>query len=112
MEVSYVPEDKSKETPTIKDLVSQKRPMFSYEKEARIVLIKDYSNPNYPDRITLGAGVEWDPELHLEGIWVHPDSQYWFIEIVSETVRRLAPKLSGNGDPKVFYSKMNTYPPF
>ena len=86
--------------------------MFSYEKEVRIVLIQDYSNPKHPDRITLGAGVEWDPELHLDGIWLHPESQYWFYEVVSETVRRLAPKLSSNDEPKVFYSKMKTSPPF
>jgi hypothetical protein len=112
MEVSYISEAESKEIPTINRLVSQKRPMFSYEQEVRIVLVRDFSNPDHPDRITIGAGVDWDPELHLEGIWVHPEAKYWFIETVTETVRRLAPKLSRDGELLVWWSKMKSSPPF
>ncbi len=89
-------------------LVSQKRPMFAYEQEVRVVLIQDFTDHKNPDRITIGTGIPWNPELHIENIWVHPDAQFWFIESVTEVVRLLAPKLSG----QVWWSKMNTSPPF
>lgn len=112
IEVSYKAEEDTKEPPTVIDLVSQKRPMFSYEQEVRVVLIHDFSRPEHPDRITIGTGVEWDPELHVEGVWVHPESHYWFIETVTDIVRSLAPKLSHNGGPKVYFSKTRSSPPF
>ena len=89
-------------------LVSQKRPMFAYENEVRVVLLQDLADHKNPDRITIGTALSWDPELHIENIWVHPDAQSWFIESVTQVVRLLAPKLSG----QVWWSKMNTKPPF
>ncbi len=93
-------------------LVTQKRPMFAYEQEVRIVLVHDYNDPKHPDRKTIGVSIDWDPELHLENIWLHPDAPFWFAETVTETVRRLAPKLSHDGIPRVWYSKMSSSPPF
>lgn len=93
-------------------LVTQKRPMFAYEQEVRVVFVKDLSDPTHPDRRTVGVGLEWDPELHIENIYVHPDSQFWFIETVTETVRQFAPMLSNQGSPRVWYSKMSMLPPF
>ncbi len=90
------------------ELVTHKRPEFSYEQEVRIVFIKDLDDPKHPERKTVGTEIDWDPEQHLESIWTHPKAQYWFTMIVTETVRRLAPKI---GD-RVWYSKMNQSPPF
>ena len=86
--------------------------MFADEHEVRIVLVHDYDEPEHPDRKTVGAFFDWDPELHVENIWVHPEAQFWFMDTVTETVRRLAPKLCPNDFPRVWYSKMNTPPPF
>jgi hypothetical protein len=112
LEVSYDSADASKPFPDITTLVTQKRPMYSYEQEVRIVLVQDFSDKMNPDRTTIGAGISWDPELHLDAIWVHPDAQFWFIETVTDIVRNFAPKLSRNGGPLVWWSKMNSSPPF
>ncbi len=99
-------------TPDVSKLVTQKRPMFAYENEVRVVLVRDFRDPKSPERMTVGVGVDWDPELHLENIWVHPDAPFWFMETVTETVRQLAPGLSHDGVPLVPWSKMNSSPPF
>jgi len=88
-------------------LAAQKRPMFAYEQEVRVVLVQDLDDQQHPDRITYGTGLAWDPEAHIENIWLHPEAQHWFAETVTEIVRRLAPKLGR----QVWYSKMNTTPP-
>lgn len=108
LEVSY--DQNKSDDPRIDayELVTHKRPMFSYEQEVRIVLIQDLDDPNYPGRKTIGTEIDWDPELHLENIWIHPKAQYWFAMIVTDTVRRLAPKI---GD-RVWHSKMNQSPPY
>jgi len=98
-------------TPDVTKLVTQKRPMFAYESEVRIVLVNDFADKNNPERITVGVGVDWDPERHLEHIWVHPDAPFWFMETVTETVRQLAPGLSHDGIPLVPWSRMNSSPP-
>ena len=99
-------------TPDVANLVTQKRPMFAYENEVRVVLVRDFTDPTNPERMTVGVGVDWDPEQHLENIWVHPDAPFWFMETVTETVRQLAPGLSHEGMPLVPWSKMNSSPPF
>ena len=86
--------------------------MFAYEQEVRIVLVHDFPNSVSKNRKTIGMYLDWDPELHLEKIWVHPEAHPWFMETVTETVQRLAPKLSNNGSPSVYWSQMNISPPF
>lgn len=112
LEVKYGPHGADGTTPDVGRLVAQKRPMFAYEQEVRIVLVRDLDDAKHPDRRTIGTGLEWDPELHLENIWVHPEAPFWFMEAVTEAVRRLAPKLSHEGTPLVPWSKMNSSPPF
>ena len=112
MEVLYGPHGTDGSTPDAGKLVAQKRPMFAYEQEVRVVLVRDLGDPHHPDRKTIGVGVGWDPELHLENIWVHPEAPFWFMETVTEAVRQLAPKLSHEGIPLVPWSKMNSPPPF
>jgi hypothetical protein len=106
-EVRYEPYETDGTSLDISKLVTQKRPMFAYEQEVRIILFKDYSDVTRPELKTLGVSANWDPEEHLENIWIHPEASFWFAETVTETVRRLAPKL-GNS---VFWSKMNSSPP-
>jgi hypothetical protein len=116
LKVSYGPhEDSVTPLDTLK-IVTQKRPMFSFEQEIRLVHIQDYSHLERPSDkgprgTVFGVEVDWDPEVHLERIYVHPDAEVWFIEAVTEIVRKLAPKLSIEGHPKVAYSKMSSPPP-
>lgn len=108
LEVNYSPNIGDSTTMDVIKLVTQKRPMFAYEQEVRVVLVQDLSDHEHPDRMTFGTGLNWDPELHVENIWVHPEAPSWFIESVTEITRLLAPKLCG----QVWWSKMNTSPPF
>lgn len=112
LEVSYGPPEADSIATTAETLAAQKRPMFAYEQEIRIVLVKDLDDPDHPERRTIGAGLAWDPELHLENIWVHPEAPFWYMETVTETVRRLAPRLAHEGTPLVPWSSMNSSPPF
>jgi hypothetical protein len=106
LEVFYTPNADNDISDPYK-LAAQKRPMFAYEEEVRVVLVQDLDDHQHPDRTTFGTGLPWDPEAHIENIWLHPEAPHWFAETVTETVRRLAPKLSR----QVWYSKMNTTPP-
>jgi hypothetical protein len=112
IEVSYDSKDGQNSLPDVAAFVARKRPMFAYEQEVRIVLIRDLGDPQHPGRRTIGAGIEWDPEKHVENIWVHPEAPFWFMETVTETVRQLAPALSYEGTPRVWWSAMNASPPF
>ena len=86
--------------------------MFAYEREVRVVLVKDFEDPKHPERATVGAGLDWDPALHLENIWIHPEAPFWFMEAVTEAVRQLAPGLSHDGVPLVPWSRMSAPPPY
>ncbi len=112
VEVDYDPHDGLGPPPEPIKLVTQKRPMFAYEKEVRIVHFGNYSDPKATDRKTLGVEVDWDPEIHVETIWVHPEAGFWFMETVTQLVADLAPKLSHDGIPLVAWSKMNAGLPF
>jgi hypothetical protein len=112
LEVTYESHELDEATPDISRIVAQKRPMFAYEQEVRVVLVRDLDDPQHPERTTIGAGIDWDPELHVENIWIHPDAPFWFMETVTETVRQLAPMLSLEGVPRVWWSKMSSSPPF
>jgi hypothetical protein len=112
VEVSYGPYEANGTLPGMLNLVTQKRPMYAYEKEVRIIVITDLSDIKHPEYKTIGVGLRWDPESHLENIWVHPEAQSWFIETVKETVQQFAPKLCEDGMPRVYWSLMRSRPPF
>jgi hypothetical protein len=112
LEVEYGPHGSDGTSPDVRRLVAQKRPMFAYEREVRIVLEKNLDDAQHPERRTVGAGIPWDPGQHLERVWVHPEAPFWFIETVTETVQRLAPALSDQGHVLVCWSQMNLRPPF
>jgi len=112
MEVTYGPHEAGAVQQNPRKLVTQKRPMFAYEQEVRIVLVHDYGDPAHPERKTVGVGLEWDPEVNIEMVRVHPDAHFLFMETVTEVVRRLAPKLAVNGTPLVAWSEMSSGLPF
>ena len=107
LEVFYSPKT-SDNVFDLYELAAQKRPMFAYEQEVRVVLVQDLDDHQNPDRITFGTGLSWDPEKHIENIWLHPRTQHWFAESVTEIARLLAPTLSRH----VGYSQMSSSPPF
>lgn len=82
-------------------LALEKRTMFSYEHEVRVI-----AKPHqpWPDR---GYGVPWDPELIVESIYVHPDADQPFMDGVSRKVEQYAPALKH----RVYWSAMRTPPP-
>jgi hypothetical protein len=96
----------------IAQLATQKRPMFAYEQEVRIIHVEDYSAILNPNKKMLGTEIDWDPELHIEKIWTHPKADFWFIQVVEEIVRKLAPRLYNNDSLIVLPSKMTYSPPF
>ncbi|MBI9051190.1 MAG: hypothetical protein JEZ00_17335 [Anaerolineaceae bacterium] len=110
--VSYGSHDALESSPDPINLLMQKRPMFEYEQEVRIILVQDYSDSRHSNRQTIGVEVDWDPEIHLEMIWVHPEAGFWFMEAVSKLVSMMAPKLSHESTPLVAWSKMNSGLPF
>jgi hypothetical protein len=62
LKVSYGPHEANGTLPDTLKLVTQKRPMFAYEQETRIVYVKDFSDGEHPERKTIGVEVGWDPE--------------------------------------------------
>jgi len=88
--VGYHPESDSYANPYA--IVTQKRPMFGYEREIRVVWIKqdglNSSGQNPP-----GHTIAWDPAKHVRSILVHPESDSSFMETVQQTVRGFAPSL-------------------
>lgn len=112
MEVSYSPHEAEAVVLDPLKLVTQKRPMFAYEHEVRIVLKHDYADSAHPERKTVGVGLAWDPEVNLEMVRVHPEAHFLFMETVTEVVRRLAPNLAKNGTPLVAWSEMSSGLPF
>jgi hypothetical protein len=99
--VTYEVLGSRKQTPTLFDLATKKRPMFAYEHEVRIVLF--YGQSELP-----GHRLNWDPEKNLESIRVHPDADGSFMETVTAAVEHYAPALKD----RVVWSAMNAPPPF
>jgi hypothetical protein len=95
----------------ISKLITQKRPMFAYEKEIRIVIMNNFDYVDSENKEIIGVRVDWDPEIYIDNIWIHPEASGWFMRTVSDIVKRLAPNISTNGNPRVWWSKLNTSPP-
>jgi hypothetical protein len=106
-EVSYAPYKEDNGNPLLM-LIVRKRPMYAYEQEVRVVLSQDAPQSENLSRIPKGTEIPWSPEDHIENIWIHPDAQPFFAECVTEIVKLFAPKL----EHQVWWSKMNTAPPF
>lgn len=103
--VAYEIPGNMKQTPTRIDLMTKKRPMFSYEQEVRIVRFIDEARPE-PE--TIGCVLAWDLDNCVESIRVHPEADHSFMDTVTATVECYAPTLKD----KVSWSAMNARPPF
>jgi hypothetical protein len=83
------------------ELAIEKRPMFEYEHEVRII----HKTPGpSPDG---GYPLAWDPETAVENIYVHPEADDSFIATVRVTVAQFGPTLKD----RVRWSEMKRQPP-
>jgi hypothetical protein len=100
-QVSYEKPGSNKQTPTLDELVTKKRPMFEYEHEFRIVQSLEIPSG------ALGLPIDWNPEEHLVSIRVHPEADASFMETVATSVADYAPALAD----RVIWSDMRAPPP-
>lgn len=102
--VTYPVPGSNKKTPTHPDLVTKKRPMFSYEEEVRIVHFDETNDLGAKDGIPL----KFDFEKSIESVRVHPQADESFFNTVQNIVSTYAPGFIG----KVKWSEMKLGPPF
>jgi hypothetical protein len=102
--VIYGPPGSHRRTPTRKDLITQKRPMFEYENEYRLILIEEAT----PDETVKGIALEWNPAKWVEAIRIHPEADQAFAQTVVRVVEQYAPALKEAIQP----SDMIEKPPF
>ena len=95
-----------KQTPTLVDLVTKKRPTFAYEQEIRVV--RDATEEPALEGEVLGHAIEWNPELILQAVFIHPEADFSFMEAVTAAVAHYAPALKDS----VAWSAMRELPPF
>jgi hypothetical protein len=81
--------------------------MFAYEREVRIVR-SEIDDEVMPDEKILGRPMAWEPERHIEHIWVHPKADVSFFETVTAVIEQYAPALRDC----VGWSAMKDGPPF
>lgn len=85
----------------LEKLALEKRPMFAYEHEVRIISRRPEPSSD------LGYPLAWDPAKVLEYVYVHPDADSAFMETVQEIVTQYAPPLAD----RVRWSAMIVRPP-
>ena len=102
--VTYPIPGSNKKTPTHKDLITKKRPMFKYEEEIRIV----HFDENDEIDKTSGLKLEFDFEKLIDSVRIHPQADSVFFETVQSIVEKYAPDFQG----KVTWSDMKLDPPF
>ena len=107
LRVTYEGPGRTKQTPTIDDLVTKKRPMFTYQHEVRIVR-SEIDDEVMPDEKILGLPLAWEAEHHLERLYVHPEADSSFFETVTAVVEQYAPALRDCLE----WSAMKDLPPF
>ena len=100
--VEYTIPGSNKKTPTLIDLVTKKRPMFSYEEEVRI-FHHDEKSEN-----TNGIKLKFDISKYIESIRVHPQAGNAFYETVQAIIEKYLPNFEGD----VMWSDMRLPPPF
>jgi hypothetical protein len=84
------------------ELAIEKRPMFAYEHEVRIIFKAPAPSPDH------GHLPAFNPETTIENVFVHPDADASFLATVQSIVGRYAPALSNY----VKCSAMKARPPF
>ncbi len=106
--VTYEIPGSNARTPTISDLASKKRPMFSYEQEVRVILATSPDQEADTGQGVRGHCIQWDPEKHVETVRVHPEADCSFMETVVAIIEHYAPALRD----VVKWSAMSDNPPF
>ena len=94
-------------TPTLIGLVTQKRPMFEYEREVRLVHIDGQADSPSLEGRAFGRCLPWNVEEHGDAIHVHPLADTSFMEAVTSTIQQYAPTLLD----RVTWSAMREPPP-
>ena len=102
--VTYQTPGINEKTPTHFDLVTKKRPMFTYEEEVRIV----HFDENNEESDRKGIALEFDFENLIESVVVHPEANQSVFDSVQKLVNSYVPKFRG----KVEWSGMKLSPPF
>lgn len=90
-------------TPTIQNLITSKRLMFEFEQEIRLYQTLEEGNS---ENLT-GVGLFWNPCEHIESIYIHPDADSFFRDVVVDIVKNFAPSLL----PNIQWSAMKDKPP-
>lgn len=90
-------------TPTHVDLVTKKRPMFSYEDEVRIVFRDEHNRTG----AVKGVRLNFDFDQLIESVRVHPEADESFFDVVQNIVKTYAVDFAGN----VVWSDMKLGPP-
>ncbi|WFU77403.1 hypothetical protein QA645_22885 [Bradyrhizobium sp. CIAT3101] len=93
-------------TPSPTGLATRKRLMFQYEREVRAI-ITDGMIGTPVTWHEFGCTCDFDPELLISSIAVHPEADSTLMDAVVRVVRDYTPKLSDN----VAWSKMREPPP-
>ena len=102
--VTYPIPGSNQSTPNHTDLVTKKRPMFSYEDEVRII----HYDKNNEDKGVKGIQLEFDFENLIESVRVHPEADESFFYTVENIIQNYAKNYSGN----IAWSGMKLKPPF
>ena len=101
--VTYPIPGSNRKTPSHVDLVTKKRPMFSYEDEVRIVFYDDHNETG----ATKGVRLDFDFEHLIESVRVHPEADESFFRVVQNIVETYAKDFTGD----VVWSDMKMGPP-
>jgi hypothetical protein len=102
--VEYIVPGSNAVTPTHSDLVTKKRPAFSYEEEVRIFHFDE------TNEYKSAKGIELKLELvnFIESIRVHPEADEVFFNIIKSLLEQYLPDFKGN----LAWSDMRVPPPF
>jgi hypothetical protein len=106
VEVDYTGYQSKIRTPQIEQVSIRKRQMFDYEHEVRIIAHDDTSNPNLI-KGEFGFQLPFVPQNLIEAIWVHPEADESFNEVVVTAVDTYAPEVRA----RVGWSEMKELPP-
>ena len=105
--VTYGTPGTQRRTPTLMELVTQKRQMFEYEQEVRLVYVAESGELGTLAVREDGRCLDWSPEDHIDYVRVHPFADESFMEAVRSAVEHYAPALRES----VIWSAMRDPPP-
>jgi hypothetical protein len=106
VEVDYTSYNSKLRTPQLDKVSIRKRQMFDYEHEVRIIARQDTPNPTLI-KGEFGFQLPFDPATLIEAIWVHPEADESFNEVVVAAVDTYAPEIRD----RVNWSVMKELPP-